>query len=171
MTSSNRIQKQHILTWKAFGDFIWCTSLFQFQPPKAKGFFCSETESRYAPYSPDAKRCRLLYAGQVVKVNDIYLQVEATEPTGLGLVSTDTEIFANWDATPEFEKVHILPFMDRGIKKGHGVVAVGFVLVVKIGSESLGPKIQRSPNMAKLRKLISRIHCLELTSTSSLVTT
>ena len=25
---------------------------------------------------------------------------------------TDTEIFANWDSTPEFEKVHILPFMD-----------------------------------------------------------
>lgn len=69
-------------------------------------------KGEYAPYGPDAKRVRLLYSGQVVKVNDVYLQVEATEPTGLGLVSTDTEIFANWDSTPEFEKVHILPFMD-----------------------------------------------------------
>lgn len=70
-------------------------------------------KGEYAPYGPNAKRVRLLYTGQVVKLdNDIYLQVEATEPTGLGLVSTDTEIFANWDSTPEFEKVHILPFMD-----------------------------------------------------------
>lgn len=68
--------------------------------------------SRYAPYGPSAKRVRLLYTGQVIKLDSIYLQVEATEPAGLGLVSSDTEIFANWDATPEFEKVHILPFMD-----------------------------------------------------------
>ena len=38
------------------------------------------------------------------KVGDVSLQVEATEPQGLGMVSTDTEIFANWDTTPEFEK-------------------------------------------------------------------
>eukprot|EP00913_Durusdinium_trenchii_P002541 g2350.t1 len=73
-------------------------------------------KGEYAPYGPNAKRVRLLYTGQVVKLdNDIYLQVEATEPTGLGLVSTDTEIFANWDSTPEFEKVHILPFMERWV--------------------------------------------------------
>ena len=66
------------------------------------------------------------------QVGEVCLQVEATEPAGLGLVSarasvcfdsshatlsrylqTDTEIFANWDTTPEFEKVHILPFLDR----------------------------------------------------------
>ncbi|CAJ1442027.1 unnamed protein product, partial [Effrenium voratum] len=69
-------------------------------------------KGEYAPYGPGAKRVRLLYMGQVVQVGEVCLQVEATEPAGLGLVSTDTEIFANWDTTPEFEKVHILPFLD-----------------------------------------------------------
>ena len=55
---------------------------------------------------------RLLYTGQVIKLESIYLQVEATEPSGLGLVSSETEIFAHWDSTSEFSKVHILPFMD-----------------------------------------------------------
>eukprot|EP00931_Biecheleriopsis_adriatica_P121300 TRINITY_DN9638_c0_g1_i4.p1 TRINITY_DN9638_c0_g1~~TRINITY_DN9638_c0_g1_i4.p1 ORF type:complete len:398 (+),score=79.57 TRINITY_DN9638_c0_g1_i4:54-1247(+) len=60
----------------------------------------------------DARRVRLLYANQVIQVGEVSLQVEATEPAGLGVVSTETEIFANWDQTPEFEKVHILPFQD-----------------------------------------------------------
>mmetsp|Transcript_84324 Transcript_84324/g.149041 ORF Transcript_84324/g.149041 Transcript_84324/m.149041 type:complete len:399 (-) Transcript_84324:84-1280(-) len=62
--------------------------------------------------SSDCKRVRLLYTGQAVQVGEVTLQVEATEPNGLGVVSADSEIFANWDATPEFEKVHILPFQD-----------------------------------------------------------
>jgi len=57
-------------------------------------------------------RVRLLYTNQVIQIGDMFLQVEATEPHGLGVVSADTEIFANWDSTPEFEKVHILPFQD-----------------------------------------------------------
>ena len=70
-------------------------------------------KGEYSPYgTTGVKRVRLLYAGQVVQVGDVSLQVEATEPQGLGMVSTDTEIFANWDTTPEFEKVHILPFLD-----------------------------------------------------------
>ncbi|CAE7661581.1 TIL [Symbiodinium sp. CCMP2456] len=70
-------------------------------------------KGEYSPYgTAGVKRVRLLYTGQVVQVGEVCLQVEATEPQGLGMVSTDTEIFANWDTTPEFEKVHILPFMD-----------------------------------------------------------
>lgn len=70
-------------------------------------------KGEYSPYgTAGVKRVRLLYTGQIVQVGEVCLQVEATEPQGLGMVSTDTEIFANWDTTPEFEKVHILPFMD-----------------------------------------------------------
>ncbi|CAE7510534.1 TIL [Symbiodinium natans] len=70
-------------------------------------------KGEYSPYgTAGVKRVRLLYTGQVVQVGEVSLQVEATEPQGLGMVSTDTEIFANWDQTPEFEKVHILPFLD-----------------------------------------------------------
>lgn len=67
----------------------------------------------YAPYgSSTTKRVRLFYMNQVFQIGDIHLQVEATEPSGLGVVTNQTEIFANWDQTPEFEKVHIVPFQD-----------------------------------------------------------
>eukprot|EP00437_Effrenium_voratum_P051748 CAMPEP_0181520880 /NCGR_PEP_ID=MMETSP1110-20121109/66550_1 /TAXON_ID=174948 /ORGANISM="Symbiodinium sp., Strain CCMP421" /LENGTH=293 /DNA_ID=CAMNT_0023651407 /DNA_START=38 /DNA_END=920 /DNA_ORIENTATION=- len=41
-------------------------------------------KGEYAPYGPGAKRVRLLYMGQVVQVGEVCLQVEATEPAGLG---------------------------------------------------------------------------------------
>jgi len=59
-----------------------------------------------------AKRVRLFYHNMVFQIGNIYFQVEATEPLGLGVVTNMTEIFANWDKTPEFEKVHIVPFQD-----------------------------------------------------------
>lgn len=68
----------------------------------------------YGP--PSTQRVRLFYANQVVQVptkaGDVYIQVEATEPQGLGVVSAETEIFALWDQTPDFDKVHIVPFQD-----------------------------------------------------------
>lgn len=67
----------------------------------------------YAPYgSAGATRVRLFYQSQIFQIGDVHLQVEATEPMGLGVVTNQTEIFANWDETPEFEKVHIVPFQD-----------------------------------------------------------
>jgi hypothetical protein len=67
----------------------------------------------YAPYgSAGAKRVRLFYRNQVVQIGDTFLQVDATEPDGLGVVTNDTEIFTKWDTTPEFEKVHFVPFLD-----------------------------------------------------------
>jgi len=57
-------------------------------------------------------RARLFHAMQTFKVDDIYFIVEATEPAGIGVITAETEIFARWDKTPEFEKVHILPFQD-----------------------------------------------------------
>jgi len=73
------------------------------------GYFRGE----FAPYGTEgAKRVRFFYSSMTFQVGDIYLQVEATEPAGLGVVTNMTEIFAGWDKTPEFEKVHILPFQD-----------------------------------------------------------
>jgi len=70
-------------------------------------------KGEYAPYgSPSCKRVRLFYLNQMFQIGDIHFQVEATEPAGLGIVTNQTEIFANWDRTPEFEKVHIVPFQD-----------------------------------------------------------
>lgn len=67
----------------------------------------------YAPFgSAGSQRVRFFYCNQVFQIGDIHLQVEATEPSGLGVVSNQTEIFANWDQTPDFEKVHIVPFQD-----------------------------------------------------------
>lgn len=64
-------------------------------------------------YDPSAmKRVRLLYSKQVLQVGDLHVEVVATEPVGLGVVTTHTEIFINWDSTPTFEKVHIIPFRD-----------------------------------------------------------
>merc|ERR1740121_1681940 len=67
----------------------------------------------YSPYgSPNCKRVRLFYMNQMFQIGNVHFQVEATEPGGLGVVTNMTEIFANWDQTPEFEKVHIVPFQD-----------------------------------------------------------
>jgi len=67
----------------------------------------------YKPYTAfGSKRVRLFYLNQIIQIGNVFLQVEATEPSGLGVVTTDTDIFANWDDTPEFDKVHIVPFQD-----------------------------------------------------------
>lgn len=67
----------------------------------------------YSPHgSPTCKRVRLFYTNQVIHIGEVSLQVEATQPAGLGVVSTSTEIFANWDSSAELEQVHILPFQD-----------------------------------------------------------
>eukprot|EP00933_Yihiella_yeosuensis_P052498 TRINITY_DN50593_c0_g1_i1.p1 TRINITY_DN50593_c0_g1~~TRINITY_DN50593_c0_g1_i1.p1 ORF type:complete len:421 (-),score=89.00 TRINITY_DN50593_c0_g1_i1:82-1344(-) len=70
-------------------------------------------KGEYSPFgSESCKKVRLMYSSQVIQVGEYWLQVEATEPSGLGVVSIDTEIFTNWDETPEFSKIHILPFQD-----------------------------------------------------------
>lgn len=67
----------------------------------------------FPPYpSPGADSVRLVYQTQVIQIGDVFLQVEATEPPGLGVVTKQTEIFASWDTTPELDKVHIVPFQD-----------------------------------------------------------
>jgi len=61
-----------------------------------------------------AKKVRLFQNDQVFKIGEISCHVEATEPPGpcMGVVTSQTEIFANWDKQAEFEKIHIVPFQD-----------------------------------------------------------
>lgn len=79
----------------------------------------SEVIQKYfqAEYTPCAdvrqmRRTRFFYTSYVFQIGDVHLQVEATEPQGLGIVTCNSEIFASWDDTPDFEKVHIVPFQD-----------------------------------------------------------
>lgn len=62
--------------------------------------------------STGTRRVRLLYNHQVLQLGSLHVQVEATEPSGFGVVTEQTEIFIKWDTTPIFEKVHIIPFQD-----------------------------------------------------------
>ncbi|CAK0859308.1 unnamed protein product [Prorocentrum cordatum] len=76
-------------------------------------FIVDHFKGEYAPHgNPESTRVRLFYCNQMFQIGNTCFQVEATEPAGLGVVSTQTEIFATWDQTPEFDKVHIVPFYD-----------------------------------------------------------
>lgn len=59
----------------------------------------------------ESRRARLFCCNQVFQIGDTHFVVEATEPAGTGVITSRTEIFANWDAA-EFSRVHILPFQD-----------------------------------------------------------
>jgi len=66
------------------------------------------------PYcSHGCKRVHLFHVDQIFSIGDITLQVDATEPSsGLGVITSQAEIFAQWDATPALDKIHIVPFED-----------------------------------------------------------
>jgi hypothetical protein len=52
--------------------------------------------------------------GDTMKIKDMEFQVMAAEPSppDIGLIDTNTMVFVDWDSTPEFEKIHIVPFQD-----------------------------------------------------------
>lgn len=56
----------------------------------------------------------ILRVGDTRKIFDLEFQVWAAEPSSseLGIVDTNTMVFVDWDSTPEFEKIHIVPFQD-----------------------------------------------------------
>eukprot|EP00927_Polykrikos_kofoidii_P086430 TRINITY_DN9684_c0_g3_i1.p1 TRINITY_DN9684_c0_g3~~TRINITY_DN9684_c0_g3_i1.p1 ORF type:complete len:454 (+),score=56.09 TRINITY_DN9684_c0_g3_i1:119-1363(+) len=67
----------------------------------------------FAPYgTKGSTRVRFFYAGMVVQVGDSFMQVEATEPEGLGVVAAHTEIFAVREHPVVFEKVHVVPIQE-----------------------------------------------------------
>ncbi|CAK0838916.1 unnamed protein product [Prorocentrum cordatum] len=75
-------------------------------------FIVEYLKGDYAPYGTPGSGCTAADCHQTFQIGDTCFQVDATEPPGLGVVSSQTEIFANWDRTPELEKVHIVPFQD-----------------------------------------------------------
>lgn len=62
----------------------------------------------------EPQKVRIFQNDQVFKIGEVSLHVEATEPAGpcIGVVTAQTEIFANWDKQAEFDKIHIVPFQD-----------------------------------------------------------
>jgi len=56
----------------------------------------------------------LLSQGQTLKIFDLEFQVMATDPAtnDLGFVDCSTTVYVAWDETPEFDKIHIVPFQD-----------------------------------------------------------
>jgi hypothetical protein len=63
--------------------------------------------------SPGARKTqRVLCTGSVIEMDENVITVTATQPEGLGIVTTATEIFAKWDDCGEFERIHFVPFQD-----------------------------------------------------------
>lgn len=55
----------------------------------------------------------IVTVGETMKIFDLDFQVMAAEPSSdLGVVDQNTMVFVDWDGTPEFEKIHIVPFQD-----------------------------------------------------------
>eukprot|EP00928_Gymnodinium_smaydae_P057632 TRINITY_DN4084_c0_g2_i1.p1 TRINITY_DN4084_c0_g2~~TRINITY_DN4084_c0_g2_i1.p1 ORF type:complete len:467 (+),score=83.36 TRINITY_DN4084_c0_g2_i1:117-1517(+) len=52
--------------------------------------------------------------GDTLKILDMEFQVFAAQPTppDTGIIDSSTMVYVDWDSTPEFEKIHIVPFQD-----------------------------------------------------------
>mmetsp|Transcript_41927 Transcript_41927/g.91442 ORF Transcript_41927/g.91442 Transcript_41927/m.91442 type:complete len:478 (-) Transcript_41927:191-1624(-) len=56
----------------------------------------------------------VVYVGETLKIFNLDFQVMAAQPTppDIGIIDASTMVFVDWDGTPEFEKIHIIPFQD-----------------------------------------------------------
>eukprot|EP00928_Gymnodinium_smaydae_P057631 TRINITY_DN4084_c0_g1_i1.p1 TRINITY_DN4084_c0_g1~~TRINITY_DN4084_c0_g1_i1.p1 ORF type:complete len:466 (+),score=92.11 TRINITY_DN4084_c0_g1_i1:114-1511(+) len=52
--------------------------------------------------------------GDTLKILDMEFQVFAAQPSPpeIGIIDSSTMVYVDWDSTPEFEKIHIVPFQD-----------------------------------------------------------
>jgi hypothetical protein len=52
--------------------------------------------------------------GERINILGLEFQVLAVEPSHreFGIIDSNTMVFVDWDTTPEFEKIHIVPFQD-----------------------------------------------------------
>jgi len=52
--------------------------------------------------------------GERINIFGLEFQVLAVEPSDrdFGIIDSNTMVFVDWDTTPEFEKIHIVPFQD-----------------------------------------------------------
>lgn len=58
--------------------------------------------------------CNIVTVGDVIKIRDLDFQVMAVIPSSrdVGIFDTSTMVYVDWDSTPEFVKIHIVPFQD-----------------------------------------------------------
>jgi len=56
----------------------------------------------------------IVIVGDILKIFDLEFKVMAAEPSppDIGIIDANTMVFVDWDATPEFDKIHIVPFQD-----------------------------------------------------------
>lgn len=56
----------------------------------------------------------LVTVGETLKIFDLDFQVMAAHPSPpeVGIVDSNTMVYVDWDSTPEFDKIHIVPFQD-----------------------------------------------------------
>lgn len=67
---------------------------------------------RKAYGAKNCTRVHLFSAEDVRQVGERYIKVEATDPCGLGVATTQTDVFSAWDNSPVLERVLIAPFQD-----------------------------------------------------------
>mmetsp|Transcript_23253 Transcript_23253/g.51028 ORF Transcript_23253/g.51028 Transcript_23253/m.51028 type:complete len:441 (+) Transcript_23253:179-1501(+) len=62
---------------------------------------------------PSENLVSVVSVSKVIKIFDREFQVFAVEPEAeIGVMDSNTLVFADWDTTPAFEKIHIIPFQD-----------------------------------------------------------
>jgi len=56
----------------------------------------------------------IVIVGDILKIFDLEFRVMAAEPCPpeIGIIDANTMVFVDWDGTPEFERIHIVPFQD-----------------------------------------------------------
>jgi len=56
----------------------------------------------------------IVAVNETMKIFDLDFQVNAAEPSPpeIGIIDQNTMVFVDWDLTPEFDRIHIVPFQD-----------------------------------------------------------
>lgn len=56
----------------------------------------------------------VVVVGETVKIADLEFQVVAAHPSppDMGIIDNSTTVYVDWDSTPEFDRIHIVPFQD-----------------------------------------------------------
>jgi len=71
-------------------------------------YFRSLTENGEGKYG------NVVAIGDTIKIFDLEFQVMVAEPSRpeIGIIDSSTMVYVDWDTTPEFDKIHIVPFQD-----------------------------------------------------------
>ncbi|KAJ1605403.1 hypothetical protein OJ253_3191 [Cryptosporidium canis] len=63
------------------------------------------------PYFQRRKR-EPIYIGRKLEIDGVSFLVWACDPSQIGVIDRDTEIYINWDCFGEFKRIHVMPFSD-----------------------------------------------------------